>query len=259
MAGFLSLCAAPSFSAGPFTDVARVSDFVTAHRVPGVSGSITRADAGGLGASVFNLAGFFPVRSVFLMQLETCYATLETADGIAEGFGDVLLSMRARAWAGRRKALSITSCVRFGTGASAYFPYATASTDVEAGLAFCDSLGFGDDASAPPPKRYLSYWIAGSGTYVLRLNDLLEEQELHGNNLSGGGGVVLGLSRAVSVEAGGMGLVFDSGAVREIYFSRLTVYFSPGADVHLAVQGERGDWRERAVDASAQIGLTVRY
>lgn len=236
-----------------------MSDFVTAPRVPGLSGSITRAESRGLGASVFNLAGFFPIRSAFFMQLETCYATLETDDDIEEGFGDVLLSMRARAWTGRRKALYITSCVRFGTGAPAYFPYATASTDAEFGLAFTDSLGFGDDPGAPQPSRYLAYWVTGGGNYVIRLNDRLEEDELHGSSLSGGGGVVLGLLRRLSVEAGGLGIVFDSGAVREVYFSRVTVYLSPVAHLHFAVQGERGDWRERAVDASAQIGLTVRY
>lgn len=259
MAGFLSLSVSPASSVGPFTDVSHVSEFVTAPRGPGVTGSITRAESRGLGASVFNLAGFFPLRSSFFVQLETSFITVENKNGVVEGFGDVLFMSKAPVWRGRRKAVLFTSCIRLGTGGTAYFPYSTASTDAGIGLAFADSLGFADDASAPRPSRYLTYWITAGGTYVLRLNDRLEENELHGHHFSGGGGVVIGVSRRFDVAAGALGLVFDSGAVREVYFSGITAYLSPAAGFHVTVQGERGDWRERAVDASVQAGLTVRY
>jgi hypothetical protein len=259
VAGFLSLGAVPSFSVGPYTDVSRISDFITAQRTPGLTGSLTRASSGGLGAAVFDLAGFFPLRSAFLLQLETCFVTVDTGEDIEEGFGDALLWLRARVWKGQRKALVLTFGGRFGVGDPAYFPYSTASTDVEAGVAFSDSLGFSDDPAAPAPSRYIAYWVAAGGNYVIRLNDRLEAQGLHENCLSCGGGVILGVSRTFDVEAGGLYLAFGSGAAREVYFSRVTAHLSPVTDLFVTVEGERGDWRERAVDASAQIGLTVRY
>jgi hypothetical protein len=105
----------------------------------------------------------------------------------------------------------------------------------------------------------LSYWITVTGTYVVRLNDRLEEEELHGNHVLVGGGVVVGISRRFGVEAGGVGLAFDTGAVREVYFARLTAALSPATNLQVSVQGEGGDWEDRAVDASAAVGLTVVY
>jgi hypothetical protein len=259
VAGLLSFNALPALSVGPFTDVSRESEFVRAPLGAGLAGAITRADSQGRGATVFDLGAFFPVRSAFLMQIETSVVTADRENGVAEGFGDVLLRSKARAWAGTRKGLFVTSCVRFGAGSPGYLPYATASTDIGLGVAFVDSLGWADDDSLPPPPRHLAWWVAAGGAYVARMNDRLKQDELHGHHLSGGGGVVLALTRRFEVEAGGLGLVFDSGAVREVYFSRVTAHLSPAASLNVTVQGERGDWRERAADASASAGLTVRY
>ena len=259
VAGFLSFAALPAFSVGPYTDVSATSAFIRAPHEPGLIGSITRANSQGEGASLFDIAGFFPVRSSFLIQLETSYITLARGDEVIEGFGDALLWLKARTWTGDRKALFLESCVRFGVGSTQYFPYSTASTDVEALVAFVDSLGFDGDEGTPPPSRFLSYWIAAGGTLVLRLNDRLEAEGLHDDHASVGGGILVTFSRRFEIEIGGRGLFFGSGAAREIYFSQITAALSPATDLLVTVQGERGDWQERAIDASAGVGLTVRY
>lgn len=255
VAGLLSLGAADSRAVGPFKDVSDLSDFIRAPRDHGLSGSITRADSQGRGASIFTLAGFYPLRTSFLMQLECSYVALADDEVVLQDLGDVFLRLKARVWGGNQSALALISNVRLGTGTPTLFPYSTASTDVELGISFVDSLG--RDAAGDP--RFFSYWAMASGTYVFRVNDRLEADELHGNCVSAGGGVLAGLTRRLGVEAGGLGLAFDSGALREIYYARISAALSPATRLHVIVQGERGDWQDRAVDASAEIGLIVLY
>jgi hypothetical protein len=257
-AGLLSFAAPPVLAVGPFVDASRVSAFVGAPLGRGLDGSITRADSQGQGASFFLLAAQIRVRSAFLIQPEISYITLALDDEVEDGFGDLILRAKARAWTGHRKTLSIVSSLRLGSGSASLFPYSTASTDVEAGVAFVDSVG-ASGGDALQPLRSLSYRVTASGVYVIRLDDRLEEAGLHDRYATAGGGVLVALTRKVELEVGGLGLVFHSGAVREVYFSKLTAALSPETHLYLTVQGERGDWRERAVDASATLGLAVSY
>jgi len=236
-----------------------VSAFIRAPLEQGLAGSITRADLQRQGASVFNLEAQIHVRSSFLIQPEIPYVTIARDNEVEDGFGDVIVRAKARAWTGDRKCLSIFSSLRLGSGSASLFPYSTASTDMEAGVAFVDSVGSRGDGRALEPLRSLSYWAAASGVYVARLNDRLEEEELHGHYAAAGGGVIAALTRKLEIEAGGLGLFFNTGAVREVYFSTMTAALSPAMNLYLTVQGERGDWRERAGDASATLGLAVRY
>ena len=258
-AGLLSFAASPVFSVGPFVDASRVSAFVGAPLGRGLAGSITRADSRGQGVSFFVLAAPIRVRSAFLIQPEISYITLALDDDVEDGFGDVVLRAKARAWTGHRKTLSIVSSLRLGSGSATLFPYSTASTDVEAGMAFVDSIGATGGGDGLQPLRSLSYWVTASGLYVIRLDDRLDEAGLHGSYTTAGGGVLVALSPKVELEVGGLGLFFHSGAVREVYFSTLTAALSPVTHLYVTVQGERGDWRERAVDASATLGLAVSY
>jgi hypothetical protein len=258
-AGLLSLAASPVFSVGPFVDASRVSAFVRAPLERGLDGSITRANSQGQAASFFVLAAPIRVRSAFLIQLEISYISIAFEEEVEDGFGDAILRAKARAWTGHRKTLSFVSSLRFGSGSATLFPYSTASTDLEAGVAFVDSVGASDGGDALQPLRSLSYWVAASGVYVFRLSDRLEEAGLHGRHATAGGGVLVALTRKIDLEVGGLGLFFQSGAVREVYFSTLTAALSPVTNLYVTVQGERGDWRERAVDASATLGLAVSY
>jgi hypothetical protein len=258
-AGFLSFAASPVRSVGPFVDVSRESAFIRAPLVRGLAGSITRADLQGDGASFFTLEAQIRVRSVFLIQPEVSYISIARDDEVDDGFGDTILRAKARVWTGPRKCLSIISSLRLGSGSASLFPYSTGSIDVEAGLAFVDSIGSSGDGHALEPLRSLSYWAVVSGVYVMRLDDTLEEDELHSPYGASGGGILAALTRRIELEAGGVCLFFETGAVREVFFSTVTAALSPAMDFYLTVQGEGGDWRERATDASATLGLSVRY
>lgn len=247
------------FAVGGFEDVGRISSFLRAPRGTALMGSITRADAQGSGASIFWLAGYVPVRSSFLLQPEIPYITLATGDDVVDGFGDVRLRAKARMWAGNRKTLFLVSSFRFGSGTTELFPYSTASNDLEFGLGFVDSLGTRDDEGGMRPLRSLSYWVRATAVYVIRLNDRLEQADLHGDYASLSGGVVLPLSRRFELEIGAMGLFFKSDAIRELYFAEVEAVLSRSMALFVNAQGERGDWQDRAVDASASIGLMVRY
>jgi hypothetical protein len=222
-------------------------------------GSITRADAQGSGASIFYLAGYVPVRSSFLLQPEIPYISLARDDEVDDGFGDVRLRVKARVWAGQGKRLFLVSSFRFGSGTATLFPYSTASSDLEFGGGFVDSIGSRDGQGGMEPLRSLSYWVRTTAVYVIRLTDSLEQAELHGNYATIGGGIVLPLSRRFDLEIGGMGLFFKTGAVREIYFAEVDAVATPSMALFVIVQGERGDWEDRAIDASAGAGLKVRY
>lgn len=259
-AGLLCFMAPQIASAvGGFEDVGRISAFLRAPHGPVLMGSITRADAQGNGASIFWLAGYIPIRRVFLLQPEIPYVTMAQEDVVQDGFGDARLSAKARVWASNGKALSLVSSFRFGSGSTALFPYSTAGNDLEIGLGFADSLGTRDELGGMEPLRSLSFWVRAAAVYVIRLNDSLEEADLHGDYVTLGGGIVLPLSRRFGVEVGAMGLLFKTGAVREVYFTEFDAALSPSTDLYVTLQGERGDWKERAVDGSAGVGLKVTY
>lgn len=259
VAGLLCFATPPAHSVGPFTDVPRLSAFLRSPHESSFDGSITRADAQKTGASLFTLAADFPVRSAFLMRLDIPYVTLAFDDKVEAGFGDALLRMKARLWRGGRRSFLATSSLRVGSGSTSLFPFSTGSTDIEAGLVFVDSIGVGEGEKVLKPLRSFSYWVLGGGVYPIRVSDTLEEADLHGRYATVAGGVLAALTRRIEIEAGGMGLFFASGAVREIYFSRLSLGLSDLSRVSLSVQMESGDPQDRAADASAGINLTVMY
>ncbi len=258
--GLLSFMAPQAaFAVGGFEDVGRISGFLRAPQGAALMGSITRADAQGSGVSIFSLAGYIPVRTSVLLQPELPYMTLAREDEVADGFGDIRLRAKARVWSGNRKALFLVSSFRFGSGTAQLFPYSTASNDIEFGGGFVDSLGTHNDKGVMEPLRSLSYWVRTTAVYVIRLNDRLEQADLHGDYATLGGGVVAPLSRRFGLEIGAMGFFFKSGAVRELYFTEIGAVLSPSMSLFVTLQGERGDWRDRAVDASAGVGLKVHY
>jgi hypothetical protein len=258
-AGFLTFAASPALSVGPFVDVSRTSAFVRAPLARGLGSSITRASLEGQGASFFLVDGQIRIRSSFLFQPELSYISIARDEKVEDGFGDAILRAKARVWARPQKCVAILSSLRLGSGSASLFPYSTASTDFEMGMAFVDSIGSSGADRTLEPLRSFSFWVAASGVYVIRLDDQLEQNDLHSHYAAAGGGILAALARWIEIEAGGEGLFFETGAVREVYFSTLTTVLSPGMNLYLTVQGEGGNWRERAVDASATLGLSVRY
>jgi hypothetical protein len=236
-----------------------MSAFLRSAPAASVAGSITRASASGSQASIFSLAASFPVRSAFLLQLEFPFVSVGFDEGTEDGFGDALFRLRSRLWRGSGKTLCFNASVRMGSGSVLLFPYASGSTDIAMELAFVDSVGAGAGAGALEPLHSFSYWVAAGVDYPLRVNDSLENAGLYDRCLEVGGGVLGALARSVEIEAGGLGLVFAEGPVREIYFSRLTYALTGASRISVVVQGERGDESDRAFDASAGIDLTVMY
>jgi hypothetical protein len=247
------------FSIGPFKDVSRTSAYLRAPRHGGLTGSITRANSQGEGASFFWLAGQVPLRSNFLIQVDGLYASVGRGDDIEDGFGDVTVSARARVWKGSGKKFLLNGAVRLGSGTINLFPYSTASTDIEVGAAFIDSVGARSGTGRLEPLKSISWWVNLTGAYIVRLNDNLEESGLHEDHVDFGGGIIYPLTHRIEVEAGAMGLFFKSGAVRQIYYGQFLGRFSPSIDLFVTAQAERGDWRDRAVDASVAIGLKVIF
>jgi hypothetical protein len=247
----------PAFSIGPFEDVSRLSAFLRAPQSSSLSGSITRANSQGEGASFFWLAGQVPLKSNVLLQFDAPYVSVARGVDIEDGFGDITAWARVRAWGKPRKRLFLVGASRLGSGSTALFPYSTASSDVEVGLAFVDSVGTQSAAGGLEPLRSVSWWLNLSASYIVRLNDRLEEAELHDDHVDFGGGLIYPLTKRIEIEAGGMGLFFQSGAVREIYYGQVLGRFSPSIDLFITVQGERGDWQYRAVDGSVSVGLFV--
>ncbi len=256
--GLLSFAAPPAFSTGSFEDASARAAWLRAPHRRALDGSITRSDGTGQAASFFTLRATVPVRSAFLIRVEVPYITLAAGDIIRDGFGDVVLRANARAWTGNRKTFQFTGACRFGSGTSELFPYSTASIDTEVGAAYIDSLGTVDERGLSPLKS-LSYWISASYVYVMRLDDRLKETELHGQHAIAGGGLLTALSRSLELEAGGLGLFFESGATREICFTRVSWAVSAAAQVYAAAQVETGESSERASDASVSVGLVVVF
>ncbi len=257
-AGLLSLItASPAYAIGPFEDVARLSTFLRSPQRGTISSSITRANAQGEASSFFWLAGQVPVRSNFFLQVDVPYISVARGEDIEDGFGDINVLARVRAWEGNRKRLFLMGTFRLGSGSASLFPYSTASSDVEIGLAFVDSVGTVSGMGGLEPLRSISYWMNLSASYIVRLNDRLDEAELHGDHLDFGGGVIYPLTHRIEIEAGGMGLFFKSGAVREIYYGQVVGRFSPSIDLFLTIQAERGKWQDRAIDGSVSIGMLV--
>lgn len=258
-AGLLCFAARGALAVGPVIDVSHLSAYLRSAPVSSVGGSITRASASEAQASTFALAADFSVRSAFLIQLEFPFVTVGFDEGTEDGFGDALLRIRTRLWRGSQKTLYLNTSLRMGSGAVSLFPFASGSTDIEMGLAFVDTAGVSDGANALEPLRSFSYWITAGGNYPLRVNDSLAEAGLYDRCLEAGGGVLAALARKVEIEAGGLGLLFAEGPVREMYFSRLTYVLTEASRISFVIQAERGDENDRAFDASAGIDLTVTY
>jgi hypothetical protein len=259
LAGLLLFTARGALAVGPFVDVGRMSAFLRSPQRTSVSGSITRADGRGVEGSVFVLSADFPLQSAFLFQLEFPYLSAAYDKEVDDGFGDATFGLRARAWKGERKTFLVTGALKTGSGTSTLFPFSTGSIDVEAGLAFVDSVGVDSSATALEPLRSFSYWIAAAGVYPLRVEDSLRDSGLHTRYARAGGGALVALTRRIELEAGGMALFFPEGAVRPIYFSRLSFAFSEVSRISLVVQRETGDELDRAVNGSVGFDLTVMY
>jgi len=256
VAGLLSLCPALSLAIGPYEDVSGYSAFLRASRQPGLSGAITRADSPGATASFLTIAGSFPIRSAWLMQLETSLVSLQRDGPVLEKFADILLRLKGSVWKGEGRSLVLVPSVRLETGSADLFPYATGSTAIGMSLAFVDSVG----AFRPRARAgSFAWWLSVGGDYFVRSDDLLDDSKLLGNRASAGAAVSIGLAPSLTLEAGGMGFAFQRGKPRAVCYGRLNTFVSASSTLHAVFQAEAGERQDRAIDASAQLGLTVLY
>jgi hypothetical protein len=258
-AGLLSFLSWPAQAMGPYVDAARVSDFIRAPQSSAVVGLISHSEAEDHGASYFWLAGDIPIKTKFLLQLEIPYIDLAFDDELRDGFGDIRLRAKSRAWSWPGASIYLLGGILFGSGTADLFPYSTQSTDWEIGAALVDTLGALNEQGYPKPLSSLSFWVNISAVYVTRLSDRLKSPDLHGNYATLGGGLAYPLSRRFGVEVGGLGLRFRSGVTREIYYAQLTLQYSRSTRLFATAQGERAAREERASDYSAAIGMSVKF
>jgi hypothetical protein len=249
----------PAPAVGPYVDAARISAFVRAPQRPAVIGLVNHSEAAYHGASYFWLAGDIPIKSKFLLQLEIPYIDLAYDEELRDGFGDIRLRAKSRAWTWTGAAVFLLGGIGFGSGTADLFPYSTQSTDWEVGVAFVDTLGARDDNGLPTPLTSLTFWVSTSAVYVTRLPERLKDTDLHDNYATLSGGLVYPLSRWFDIEAGGLGLRNRSGVTREIYYSQLMYHHTRATMLFATVQGERADWRERASEYSVVIGMSVNF
>lgn len=258
-AGLLSFLPSSALAMGPYIDAARVSGFIRAPQSSAAVGLINHSEAEDQSASYFWLAGDIPIKTKFLLQLEIPYIDLAFEDELRDGFGDVRLRAKSRAWSWPGASIYLLGGISFGSGTADLFPYSTQSTDWEVGAALVDTLGAWDESGNPKPLSSLSFWVNVSVVYVTRLSDRLKSPDLHENYATLGGGLAYPLSRRFSVEVGGLGLRFRSGVTREIYYAQLTLRSLRSTQLFTTAQGERAAREERASDYSAVIGMSVRF
>jgi hypothetical protein len=238
----------PASSTGIYEDPGRLSSFVRAPRVATLASEAIRTEAPTHDASLYTLGVRLPVKSTVLMRAELSYVSLTTPTDFEDGFGDARLRARTRLAAGNMRALFLVGSFRAGSGSSRLFPYSTASTDIEGGLAMVDTL-----------STTTAVWVYTTGTHPTRVRDNLKNPDLYPNFLTLAGGLVLTVATRLDLQGGVLAYVFRGDEPRELYFVDLDLRYNDTTAFYASFQAEGGDEADRAVDFAAALGIRIRY
>jgi hypothetical protein len=187
---------------------------------------------------------------LFLFQLELPYVSVVTSDNILDGFGDPVLRLRFKAWAGESAAFYVLSGVRLGSmpfllSDDTLFPYSTGSLDFTVGVAFVDTLAT------------VTWWASGTGTYPTRVEDGLKDAELHGEYSTFSAGTRFPVAKKFDLQIGAVMYVASGQSFRDVYFANLDWRYSGVAGFYAYGQFEGGSKEVWAADYS--IGLGTKF
>jgi hypothetical protein len=237
----------PARATGVYEDAVGLAGFVFAPHRGALRAAIIRTNDDHRDASVFAVAGRYPLRDNLLIQVDVPFVSLAVPSSIRTGFGDPCLRARLRVWGGDRRVLHALGGIRVGTGTTRVYPYASQSYDFDLAVGYVDTL------------EVLDLWAMVGGVVVKREPEGLEEDDRHENFARAGGGLGLPFGSAISLRLGANALLFRSGRVRELYFAQLQYRYSPSLELRVSTHAEAGEPAERVSDLAITAAVHTLF
>ena len=197
-------------------------------------------------ASLYRIGAVFPLRKVFAVGVEQTFVSRSDSTDIQGGIGDFFVRGSARAWGGDGWSVSFLGTFVIGTTKQEYFPYSSKTFDVQASVAFVDSIG---DLTA--------YATAGR-LWVNRVETIRPVDERHTDGWRGSAGVAIG-SGDVRGMGGTLFQYTSAQTERWIWWGGLGFIVTDALVVRATFQKEVGADAQRVSDWAASTGLTVRF
>jgi hypothetical protein len=243
----LVVSAKPAISSGPYEDFGRFSSFLVAPQLQTLDGRFTRADAPDNDALIITLSGRIPYRSFLLVQPELSYVSMTTGGETLNTAGDLKVRARLRMWKKGGAGLYFVPGVRTGSGSADAFPYSTASIDIDAGLAFVDTL------------TDVAWWLSTTAVYATRVDDALKDSNLYGNYATASFGAMLPPTERILLMAGVTAVLPQHETAREVYFLDGEFEYSPSMTYYVSLQAEAGSRANRAINFAVGGGVRLTF
>lgn len=249
MAAFIALTAHRGYTAGTYQSIPRWAHYMIAPQELTVEGSVSRAEGQNNDAYVYAVTSLMPFKSL-LFQLQIPYISYVAPDSVRNQLGDPSLNMRFKAWHGDGWSFNLLSGVRAGSlpffeGNQDLYPFSTGTFDLSAGIAFVDTL-----ASVP-------WWVAGTGSYAMRVDEVLEG--VYGNYSTLSAGLLAPMSSRLDAQLGALFWFQTGQATRQIYFADIDWAYSEALGFYVFGQVEAGPEAVRATDSSAGLGTIITF
>ncbi len=234
-----------------YQDFSRTAYFLVTPPQLSLEGRAVRAEASNNEAAIYTLGALMPFR-LFLFQLEVPYISLVTSNNILDGFGDPVLRLRFKAWAGESASVFLLSGVRMGSlpfllSDETLFPYSTGSLDLSFGAAFVDTLAT------------ITWWASLTGTYPTRVDDTLKDAELHGSYSTFSAGTRFPIARKLDLQLGAAMIIPASGSFRQLYFANIDWRYTGVAGFYGYGQYEGGTKEDWAADYAIGVGTKFNF
>jgi hypothetical protein len=237
----------PARATGVYEDVAGYAGFLTGSHRAGIRAAMVRTDDERRNASLFIVSASYPLRDNLLVQFEQPYVAVDSPADIRSGFGDGVARARLRILGGEGSALHLLGGLRLGTGSRRFYPYSSQSLDAALGVGFVDTLDV------------LQVWGAASGVAVMREPPGLDEATRHENYAHLAAGLTIPLLASTDLRVGFTGLVFRSGAARDLFLGQIGYRPSPSLEIRASAQAEAGKPEERVSDLAATVEIAARF
>ncbi len=247
LAAFFGMGAFSARAAGVFEDVVAEAGFFYAPQRNAVTARLTATDAPLVRASVVVMGARFALSPRVLFEIEQPFVTASSdADGLATGFGDLRLRLRASLAHVPGRNLSLVLGVGTGSGTTDVFPYASQALELGAALAWSDTLAA------------MEYWAAAGGVLVRRAAGGLPPERRHAGFARVSAGIAVPIGRA-ALRLGGTYLSFEGGFGREVYFAEAAWDALERFRFALAGSLEGGKDAVRVTDAALTLRMTVSF
>ena len=238
-------------STSSYQDFSRTAYFLIPPPQLSLEGRAVRAEASNNEAAIYTLGALMPFR-LFLFQLEVPYVSLVTRDNILDGFGDPVLRMRFKAWAGESASVYLLSGVRMGSmpfllSDERLFPYSTGSLDISFGAAFVDTLAT------------VTWWASLTATYPTRVEDALKDAGLHAEYSTFSAGTRFPVARKLDRQLGAVMVIPTNRSLRQVYFANIDWRYTGVAGFYIYGQYEVGTKDDWAADYAIGVGTKFNF